>query len=105
MLKLWVQPSGPLAPVPLIRIKMGSFSAGLGDTGGGDNECGPAITAAVFSENPNLWLEVTVDTSPNDEILTPRQPIRTVGYAANAETLQGYPLAPTGGATANTVLT
>jgi hypothetical protein len=84
----------------------GIFSVGLGDSGTSDpNECGPAIGSNVFSENPNLFLEVVVGTSPNAETLTPRQPIRTVGYAANAETLQGYPPAPTGGATANTILT
>ena len=75
----------------------GIFAVGLGDL----VECGPAIDPSVFSENPNIWLEVQVDT----ETLAPRQPIRTVAYALNAETLQGYPLAPTGGAGANTVLT
>jgi len=75
----------------------GIFAVGLGDL----VECGPAISSDIFSENPNIWLEVQVDT----ETLSPRQPIRTVAYALNAETLQGYPLAPTGGAEANTVVT
>ncbi len=75
----------------------GIFAVGLGDL----VECGPAIGSDIFSENPNIWLEVQVDS----ETLSPRQPIRTVAYALNAETLQGYPLAPTGGAEANTVVT
>ncbi|HQM16049.1 MAG TPA: site-specific integrase, partial [Candidatus Woesebacteria bacterium] len=51
----------------------GIFAVGLGDL----SECGPAIDPSVFSENPNIWLEVQVDT----ETLTPRQAIRTVAYA------------------------
>ena len=74
----------------------GIFTVGLGDT----TECGPAIPDGVFTENPNVWLEVAVE----GETLAPRQPIRTVAYAINAETLQGYPLAADTGATNNTVL-
>jgi len=75
---------------------------GAGSGAGADNEdCGGAIADSVFTENSNIWLEVDVSA----ETLTPRQPIRTVGYALNSETLQGYPPAPTGGATANTVIT
>ncbi len=74
----------------------GIFAVGLGDT----SECPPSIPDSVFTENSNVWLEIKVET----ETLSPRQPIRTVGYATNAETVQGFPLAPTGGATTNTVL-
>ena len=74
----------------------GIFDVGLGDSA----DCPPTIPDEVFTENSNVWLEVTVET----ETLSPRQPIRTVGYATNAETVQGFPLAPTGGATTNTVL-
>jgi hypothetical protein len=50
--------------------------------------CGAEISNSVFSENPNIYLGVTV--GPDAE-MTPRQPIANVGYAINAETLQGLP--------------
>lgn len=58
----------------------GIFSATLGTE--------QAIASSVFTENVNLWLGVTVET---DAEATPRQRIATVGYALNAETLQGFP--------------
>ncbi len=72
----------------------GIFASGLGD------DCGTEISSDVFTENANVWLEVTVE----GETLTPRQPIRTVAYALNAETLQGYPISATGAATVNTIV-
>ena len=66
----------------------GIFAALLGDTGGGDNECGPAIPSGLFSENTGIWLEIVI----GGETLEPRQPIATSAYALNAETLQGLPL-------------
>lgn len=54
-------------------------------------DCGGAIDDTVFSENAGVWLEITVGTSPYDEILDPRIQVATVAYALNAETLQGYP--------------
>ena len=57
-----------------------------------------ALPASVFTENANLWLGVTVET---DAEATPRQPIATVGYALNAETLQGFP--PSASASANQI--
>ncbi len=59
---------------------------------------GPEIPADVFSENAEIWLEITVD----DETMEPRQPIATVAYALNAETLQGLP--PDAGGYKDTVL-
>jgi hypothetical protein len=59
----------------------GIFNSLLGSS------CGPEIPPEIFSENQNVYLEVQVST----ETLTPRQQIATVGYALNAETLQGYP--------------
>ncbi|MCX6816249.1 MAG: hypothetical protein NTZ93_00005, partial [Candidatus Beckwithbacteria bacterium] len=47
-----------------------------------------AIPSSLFTENPNLWLGVTVQRDPE---ATPRQRIATVAYALNAETLQGFP--------------
>ena len=50
---------------------------------------GNEIPAEVFSMNPNVYLGVTVGTDPE---MTDRQQIANVGYAINAELLQGYPL-------------
>ncbi|MBU1084888.1 hypothetical protein KKB06_00910, partial [Patescibacteria group bacterium] len=47
-----------------------------------------AMATSIFTENANLWLGVTVET---DTEAFPRQRIATVGYALNAETLQGFP--------------
>ena len=63
-----------------------NLGAGNGD-GNDDESCGDEIDDSVFTENANVWLEVTVGA----ETLSPRQPIRTVAYAINAETLQGLP--------------
>ncbi|MFH1967355.1 MAG: site-specific integrase, partial [Patescibacteria group bacterium] len=70
----------------------GIFSTNLGD------DCGAEITQDVFTENSNVWLEVTVVA----ETLTPRQAIKSVAYALNAETLQGYPASAS--AVENTVI-
>ena len=50
--------------------------------------CGTEITSDIFSENPDVYLGVTVGL---DTEMTPRQQIANVGYAINAETLQGLP--------------
>ncbi len=72
----------------------GIFNVGLG------SDCGSEITEDVFTENSNVWLEVDVAS----ETLTPRQSIKTVAYALNSETLQGYPISSTESATKNTIL-
>jgi cytoskeletal protein RodZ len=79
----------------------GIFNVNLGaGTGSGtdDESCGAEIDNSVFTENANVWLEVTIGA----ETLAPRQPIRTVAYAINAETLQGLP--PAEVATNSTIL-
>jgi len=63
----------------------------------GDTTCGDEIDASVFSENTEVWLEVTIGA----ETLDPRQQIATVAYAINTQTLQGYPASAT--ATINTI--
>ncbi|MBU1967361.1 site-specific integrase, partial [Patescibacteria group bacterium] len=73
----------------------GIFTVDLG------SNCGGEITENVFTENSNVWLEASVEA----ETLSPRQPIRTVAYALNAETVQGYPIDATGAATVNTIVT
>ena len=44
------------------------------------------IPDTLFSQNPNLFLGITVGNSPE---LSPRQQLATVPFASNAETLQG----------------
>ncbi|MCJ7792483.1 MAG: phage integrase SAM-like domain-containing protein, partial [Candidatus Marinimicrobia bacterium] len=63
----------------------GIFSVLLG------KDCGLEIDETVFSVNPQVWLQITVGTDPDDETLSPRIQIATVGYALSAETLQGFP--------------
>jgi site-specific recombinase XerD len=63
----------------------------------GDGTCGQEIASTVFTENRDVYLEITVGS----ETLTPRQQIATVGYALNSETLQGYPASSS--ATVNTI--
>ena len=70
----------------------GIFSTLLGSS------CGAEIGSSVFSENPAVWLGVTVGT---DTEATPRVQIATVAYALNSQTLQGYPASES--ATANTI--
>jgi hypothetical protein len=72
----------------------GIFSTQIGSA------CGAGIPATVFTENSNIWLEVVVAT----ETLTPRQPIASVAYALNSETIQGFPLSSTVSAIRNTVV-
>ncbi|MEI6690337.1 MAG: hypothetical protein WCL07_01160, partial [bacterium] len=72
----------------------GIFSTQIGST------CGSAIGSNVFTENPNVYLEVTVET----EVMAPRQPIATVAYALNSETIQGIPLSATMSAITNTIV-
>ncbi|PJA53135.1 hypothetical protein CO166_02945, partial [Candidatus Roizmanbacteria bacterium CG_4_9_14_3_um_filter_36_11] len=53
------------------------------------SDCGMSgIPATIFSENPSVYLAVTVGSDPE---MGTRQQIANVGYAINAETLQGFP--------------
>jgi hypothetical protein len=72
----------------------GVFSTQIGST------CGSAIGSSVFTENANIFLEVKVAA----ETLTPRQPISSVAYALNSETIQGFPISSTISAIRNTVV-
>lgn len=56
----------------IYNIQLGSVNAGT-------------LVADVFADE-GLWLEITVD----GEILSPRQPIGSVAFAFNADTLDGY---------------
>jgi len=53
---------------------------------------GTEIPSSVFSENAEVWLEITADS----EVMDPRQQIATVAYALNSETLQGLPPSASG---------
>ena len=64
----------------------GIFSVTIGKTHGTE------IPNSVFSENSAVWLQITA----GGETMDPRQPIATVAYALNAETLQGLPPSASG---------
>src|SRR3989344_553917 len=70
---------------------------GIFSTQIGNGTCGAEIGPEVFSENSSLFLEIAI----GGQVLKPRQPIATSGYALNSETLQGYPASAS--ATENTV--
>lgn len=72
----------------------GVFSTQIGGT------CGSGIASSVFTENADVWLEVTVAA----ETLSPRQQIATVAYALNSETIQGFPISATVSAIRNTIV-
>ncbi len=61
---------------------------------GGSCWDGNEIPASVFTDNPNVYLGVTVGA---DDEMTDRQQIANVGYAINAEHLQGFPLGTASG--------
>ncbi len=53
------------------------------------SDCGmDAIDSSIFTNNAEIYLGITVGA---DTEMTPRQAIANVGYAMNAETLQGLP--------------
>jgi len=70
----------------------GIFNVIIGKTHGSE------ISQDVFSENPEVWLQITTGS----EVMNPRQQIATVAYAINSETLQGLP--PSSYGLKNTVL-
>ncbi len=51
--------------------------------------CNTELPNSVFTENPTVYLGVTVGSELAE--MSPRQQIANVGYAINAETLQGMP--------------
>ncbi|MBP6867298.1 site-specific integrase, partial [Candidatus Shapirobacteria bacterium] len=64
----------------------GIFSVTIGKTHGLE------IPNSVFTENPAVFLQITA----GGEVMSPRQPIATVAYAINAESLQGMPPSASG---------
>ncbi len=59
------------------------------------------IPQNLFSENPSLFLGITVDETKE---LTPRQPIATVAYSQNSETVQGLEPITSSSETSNVLL-
>jgi hypothetical protein len=93
----------------VITNRAGVFNVNLGagvNSGSPDSDaagnnldnynCGPTL-GNVFTENSSIWIEITV----NNEVLSPRQLIKSVPYALNAAALQG--LSASASATANTI--
>jgi len=60
------------------------------------------IPQSLFSDNPSLFLGITVDTTKE---LIPRQPIATVAYSQNSETVQGLEPITSSSKTSNVILT
>ena len=87
--KLWDDPSAGTQLYSSGTCSVTPDNQGIFNTLIGDGTCGSEISASVFSDNQDIYLEVGVGA----ETLTPRQQIATVGYALNSETLQGYPAA------------
>lgn len=65
----------------------GIFANLIGDDAG--PSCNTELPNALFTENSTVYLGVTVGSEPTE--MSPRQQIANVGYAINAETLQGMP--------------
>ena len=65
----------------------GIFANLIGDDTG--PSCNTELPNALFTENSTVYLGVTVGSEPTE--MSPRQQIANVGYAINAETLQGMP--------------
>ena len=77
----------------------GIFTVNLGaGYGQGDDDinCGTTL-GNIFAQNSNIWLQIEVD----NEVLFPRQLIKSVPYALNSAALQGYEASSS--ATANTI--
>lgn len=71
----------------------GVFTVNLG-AGNGDGEdetdCGGSL-GDIFTQNSNVWLQITVvNVDLEDEVLFPRQMIKSVPYALNAGAVNGY---------------
>lgn len=65
----------------------GIFSNLIGNDGGPN--CSTQLPSAIFTDNPTVYLGVTIGSEPSE--MSPRQQIANVGYAINAESLQGMP--------------
>gem|GEM_PF-2301679 len=90
---LYTSATGNSQTVTFENEENGIFSVTIGKSHG------TTIPNTVFTENSAVYLQITAGS----EIMSPRQPIATVAYAINAETLQGMP--PSASGLKNTVLT
>jgi hypothetical protein len=76
----------------IVPDENGIFSVTIGKSHG------TTIPDSVFTQNSSVYLQITAGS----ETMSPRQPIATVGYAVNSESLQGLP--PSASGLKNTVL-
>ncbi|MDR0463299.1 MAG: hypothetical protein LBG64_03715 [Pseudomonadales bacterium] len=74
-----------------------AVSLGGGEGNGGDGDACGSDLGNIFAENSSLYLQIQV----KNEILFPRQMVRSVPFALNSETLQGFPASLS--ATPNTI--
>lgn len=68
--------------------QQGVFAVNLGSGNGDGNDgenCGLDL-GSVFAQNSSVWLQITVDK----EVLFPRQLVKSVPYALNSASLQGF---------------
>lgn len=95
--RLWNQAEGGTAVYNTGSCRVSPSTNGIIATTIG-NGCGASIPTDIFTTNERLYLGVTVD---NDEEMSPRQAIPTVGYAFNSATVGGY--TPSASASANQI--
>lgn len=88
--------SGDCQPIVLNEAKIFNVNLGGNNGGGRPYNCGPPL-GDVFEKNSSVWIEIIV----NDEVLSPRQIVKSVPYSLNAAALQG--LHASAAATANTI--
>lgn len=88
--------SGDCQPIVLNEAQIFNVNLGGNNSGGHAYNCGPPL-GDIFEKNSSVWIEIIV----NDEVLTPRQIVKSVPYSLNAAALQG--LHASVAATANTI--
>ena len=83
---LYTSASGNSQTVTFDNEENGVFSVTIGKSHG------TTIPDSVFTQNSSVYLQITA----GGEVMSPRQPIATVAYAINAESLQGLPPSASG---------
>ena len=67
-----------------------NLGAGLGQNSD-HNNCGPALPADIFTNNPNVWIQISIDR----ETLAPRQALKLLPADANPAPIASEPPSPT----------
>ena len=83
---LYTSASGNSQTVTFDGEENGIFSVTIGKSHG------TTIPDSVFTQNSAVYLQITA----GGEVMSPRQPIATVAYAINSESLQGLPPSASG---------